>query len=161
MPHDHSGAATDKSEITPSSLPPIPEVVWQQPHETHVTNIHKILTTETHKKNHMRESKQWNDVESQTLPTKETSSQVSVSNMEPRLGNQTGSTLVQSVNDSKKPQSEIQGHEMNIIANDSGDENISPLKLTNSQIEEQLVRNDITNELYTPLYSTIVLKRRN
>ena len=50
---------------------------------------------------------------------------------------------------------------MNIIANDNGDDNISPPKITNSQIEEQLVRDDITNELYMPLSSTIVLKENN
>ena len=36
----------------------------------------------------------------------------------------------------------------------------SPLPKKTSQIEEQLVRDDITNELYMPLSSTIVLKRK-
>ena len=49
---------------------------------------------------------------------------------------------------------------MDITANDNGDDNISPPKITNSQIEEQLVRDDITNELYMLLSSTIVLKRK-
>ena len=48
---------------------------------------------------------------------------------------------------------------MKIIANDNGDDNISPPIITNSQIEEQLVRDDISNELYMPLSSTIVLTR--
>ena len=91
---------------------------------------------------------------------KETSSQVSGSNTEPHLGNQTGSTPVQSLNDSKKPQSAIQRHEMNIKAIDKGNDNISRPKITNSPIEEQLVRDEITNELYMPLSSTIVLKRK-
>ena len=43
---------------------------------------------------------------------------------------------------------------------DSGDDNISPPAITISQIKEQLVRVDITNELYMPLSSTIVLKRK-
>ena len=42
----------------------------------------------------------------------------------------------------------------------NGDENISPPEITTSQIEEQLVRDDITNELYMPLSSTIALKRK-
>ena len=42
---------------------------------------------------------------------------------------------------------------------DNGDDNISP-ENTTSQIEERLVRDDITNELCMPLSSTIVLKRR-
>ena len=72
MPRLHSGVAIDRPETTHLTLPPIPEVVWQQPHETHVTNIHKILTNETHKNTHMPESKQRSDVESQTSPLKET-----------------------------------------------------------------------------------------
>ena len=42
----------------------------------------------------------------------------------------------------------------------TGDDNISPPEITTSQIREQLVRDDITNELYMPLSSTIVLKRK-
>ena len=48
MPRLHSGAATDRSEVTHLTLPPMPNVVWQQPRETHVTNIQKTLTDETH-----------------------------------------------------------------------------------------------------------------
>ena len=44
---------------------------------------------------------------------------------------------------------------MNITANDNGDDKISPPKN-----EKQLVREDITNEHYMPLSSTIVLKRK-
>ena len=56
----------------------------------------------------MPETKQRNDVESQTSPMKETSPQVAGSSTEPLLGNQTGSTPVQSLNDSNESQSEIQ-----------------------------------------------------
>ena len=42
----------------------------------------------------------------------------------------------------------------------NGDDTISPPEITTSQIAEQIVRDDITNELYMPLYSTIVLKRK-
>ena len=41
---------------------------------------------------------------------------------------------------------------------DSGDDNISPPEITTSEIEERLVRDDITNELYMSLSSTIVPK---
>ena len=119
------------------------------------------MTTETHKINQIPESKQRSDVESQKSPMKETSPQVCVSSTEPLPGDQTRSTLVQSFNDSNKPQSEIQQHEKNMIANDNGNDNISPAKITTSQIEEQLERDDITNELYIPLSFTIVLKRKN
>ena len=43
---------------------------------------------------------------------------------------------------------------------DNGDDNISPPVKANSQIEERLVRDETTNELYMPLSSTIVLKRK-
>ena len=49
---------------------------------------------------------------------------------------------------------------MNITTNDNGDDKISPPKITSSQIEEQLVRDDTTNEVYIPLSCTIVLKRK-
>ena len=53
---------------------------------------------------------------------KDTSNQVSGSRTEPILGNQTGSTPVQSLNDSKKCQREIQRQEMNETANDNGND---------------------------------------
>ena len=43
---------------------------------------------------------------------------------------------------------------------DNGIDNISPPVITISQIEERLVRDETTNELYMPLCSTIVLKRK-
>ena len=70
MPRLHSGAATDRPEVTHSILPPIPEVVWQQPQETHLTTVHKDFTNETHEDTHI--PKQKIDVEAQTSPIKET-----------------------------------------------------------------------------------------
>ena len=92
---------------------------------------------------------------------KETSPQVSGFRTELFPGNQTWSTPVQSLNDSKKRQSEFQRHQMNMTVNVNGDDNNFLPKITNSQIEEQPVRDVITNELYVPLSSTIVLKRKN
>ena len=43
---------------------------------------------------------------------------------------------------------------------DNGNDNISPLEITTSQLEERLVMDDFTNELNMPLSSTIVLKRK-
>ena len=108
----------------------------------------------------MPESKQRSDVESQTPPIKETSPQVPVSSTEPLLGNQNRSPLVPSLNDSKKPSSEIQRYETDMTTCGSGDSNISPPPITISQIEDRLVRDDSTNELYMPLSSTIILKRK-
>ena len=158
MPRLHSGAATDRPEVTHLTLPPIPEVVWQQPQETHLTNIHNDLTNKTHK--HTHTPKQKNDVEAQTSPIKETSSQVPGSDTESLLENQTRSIPVQCPNDSNKQQNEIQRNEIGLKTNGNGDDNISPPEITTSQIQEQLLRDDITNEVYMPLCSTIVLKRK-
>ena len=160
MPRLHSGAAIDRPETTQLKLPPIPEVVWQQPQENHISNIYQTVTNETYNNTHMPESKQRSDVESQTSPIKETSPQVSVSSTEPLLGNQTRSALVPSLDDSKKPSSEIQRYKTDMTTCDTGDDNISRPAITISQIEVQLVRDETTNELYMPLSSTIVLKRK-
>ena len=88
MPRLRSGAAIDRPELTQLTLPPIPEVVWQQPQETHLTNIYNDLTNETQKDTHT--PKQKKDVEAQTSPIKETSSQVSGSDTEPLQENKLG-----------------------------------------------------------------------
>ena len=132
----------------------------QQPQETHVSNIYQTVTNENHGNTHMPEPKQRSDVESQTSPIKETSPQVSVSNTEPLLGIETRSTLVPNLNESKKPSPENQRNEIDITICDSRDDDISPPAITISQVEEQLVRDDSTNELYMPLFSTIFLKRK-
>ena len=108
----------------------------------------------------MPESKQRSDVVSQTSPIKETSPLVSVSSTEPLLGDQTRNPLVPSLNESKKPSSKVQRYDTDMTACDSGDSNISPPPITIWQIEERLVSDDSTNELYMPLSSTIVLKRK-
>ena len=108
----------------------------------------------------MPESKQRNNVESQTSPIKETPSQVSGSDTESLLQNQTRSALVQCPNDSNKRQDEIQRNETDMTAKHSGDDIMSPPEIIASQIEERLVGDDATNELYMPLSSTIVLKRK-
>ena len=156
MPLLHSG--DDRPEATHLKLPPIPEVVWQQPQEIHLTTIHNDLTNETHK--HTHTPKQKNDVEAHTSPIKETSSQVSGSDTESSLDNQTRSIPVQCPNDSNKQQNEIQRNEIGLTTYGNGDDNISPPEITTSQIQEQLVRDDITNEIYLPLSSTIILKRK-
>ena len=121
MPRLHSGAAIDRPETT--KLPPIPEVVWQQPQETHLIDIHNKSTHNIKRKN---------DVEAQASPIKETSSQVSGSDTESLLEKQTRSTPVQYPIDSKKHQLEIQRNETDMTTRDSGDDNIPPPKITAS-----------------------------
>ena len=108
----------------------------------------------------MPEFRQKNDVQLQTSPIKETSSQVSGSDSGLLLENQTRSTPVQCPNDSRKQQNEIQWDETDLTTYSNGHDNISPPEITTSKIEERLVRVDITNELYKPLSSTFVLKRK-
>ena len=91
MPRLHSGAAVDRPEVTHLTPPPVPEVVWQQTQETHLTNIHDVLTNDTHKDTYTPEFKQRKDVETQTSPINETSSQISGSDTESLLENQTRS----------------------------------------------------------------------
>ena len=160
MPCLHFGAAIDRPETTHLKLPPIPEIVWQQPQETHVPSIYQHLINETYKNTHTPESKQRTAVESQTSPIKDTSTQVPVSSTEPLLGNQTRSALVPSLKDSKKPNSEIQRNEIDMTTYDNGDDNISLPVLTISQIEERLVKDETINEIYMPLSSTFVLIRK-
>ena len=158
MPRLHSGAATDRPEVNHLKFPPIPEVVLQQPQETYLNSIHNDLTDETHK--HTHTPKQKNDVEAQTSPIKETSSQESGSNTEPLLETQPRSIPVQCPNDSNKQQTETQQNEIGSTTYGNGDDNISPPQITTSQIQEQLVTDENTNELYMPLSYTVVLKRK-
>ena len=139
MPRLHSVAERSVTHLT---LPPIREVVWQQPQETHLTNIHKVLTNGTHKDTQIPVIKQRNDVEAQTSPITETSSQVSGSDSESLLENQTRSTAVQCPNDSKKQQNEISRNEFDMTTYNNGDDNLSPPEITKSKIEERLVRDD-------------------
>ena len=99
-------------------------------------------------------------MESQTSPRSKVSPQLSASDTESLLGNQTRSGSVQCPNDSTKQQREIQRNETDMTDYDSGDDNISPHKVLTSQIEKRLVRDDINNEFYMPLPSTIALKGR-
>ena len=91
---------------------------------------------------------------------KGTSSQVSGPDRESLLENQTRSLPVQCPNESKKQQKEIQRNETDMTTYDNGDDNIFPPEITTSQIEERLLSDEISNELYMPLSSTIVLKRK-
>ena len=116
------------------------------------------MTNKTHK--HTHTPKQKNGGEAQTSPRKETSSRVSGSDTESLLENQTRSIPVQCPNDSNKQQNKIQRNEIGLTTYGNGDDNISPPEITTSQIQEQLARDDITNEFYMQFSSTIVLKRK-
>ena len=76
----------------------------------------------------MAEFRQTNDVESQTLPIKVNSPQVSGADTESLLENQTRTTPVQCLNNSKKQQHEFQRNETDMKTQESADDNISPPK---------------------------------
>ena len=110
-------------------------------------------------KNSTKKIKHKIDVESQTSAIRETSSQVSGFDTESLMGNQTWSTPVQCLNDSKTQQLEIQRNETDMTTYDSGDDNLSPPKKQIHKLESN-VSGAPTNEIYMPLSSTIVLKRK-
>ena len=153
MPRLHSGAACDRPEKNGiSKLPPIPEVVWQQPTEivTNQDNLNKTNNDSTLKTN----------VASQTSPTKGTQPQNHVVAKEQPSRNQTGNEPVPFPDCCKNSSTDIQNTEQHVVTTLNGDTAAPPLTTTTPLIEEELVRDEQTNEVYLPLTTTVVLKRK-
>ena len=152
MPRLHSGTACDRPETNKiSKLPPIPEVVWQQHTENHtkqdnLNNINKDLTLKT-------------NVASQMSPPKGTQSQNYMDTTEHPPENHTGNEPVLFL-DCSKNTTNTQNAEQHVVTTRSGDTTTSPLTTATPLIEEGLVRDKQTNEIYLPLTSTVVLKRK-
>ena len=152
MPRLHSGPACDRPELNAKSkLPPIPEVVWQQPMENDtkqdkLNNINKDSTLKT-------------NVASQIAPPKENKPQSHVDTTEQPPGNQTGNEPVQ-FPDYPKNSTNTQNAQQHAETTPSRDITTSPLTTATPLIEEGLVRDEQTNEVYLPLTSTVVLKRK-
>ena len=150
MPRLHSETACDRPEITKESkLPPIPEAVWQQPTENdtkqdNLNNINKDSTLKT-------------NVASQTSPPKGNQPQSYVDTTERPPGNQTGNEVVPFL-DCSKNSTNNQNAEQHVVTTPSRDIKTSPLTTATPLIEEGLVRDEQTNEIYLPLTSTVVLK---
>ena len=151
-PRLHSGAAHDRPETKTSKLPPIPEVVWQQPTEI-ITNQDKI-------KNTNNDSTLKTNVASQTSPPKGTQSQNHVDTTEHPPGNQTGNEPVSFLDCSKNYSTNTQNTEQHVVNTFNGDIRTLLLTTATPLIEEGLVRDEQTNEIYLPLTSTVVLKRK-
>ena len=152
MPRLHSGAACDRPESTEiSKLPPIPEVVWQQPTEivTNQDNLNKTTNESAIKTN----------VASQTSPPKGTQPQNHVDTTEQSSENQTGNEPVLFLDCSKNSSTDIQNTERHVVTTLNGDTTTPPLTTATPIIEEALERDEETNEVYLPLTSTVVLKR--
>ena len=74
-------------------------------------------------------------------------------------GNQTGSELVP-FHDCFKNPTNTQKAEQHVVTTHNGDTTASPLTTATPLIEEELVRDEQLNEIYLPLTSTVVLKRK-
>ena len=75
-------------------------------------------------------------------------------------GNQTGNEPVPLLNCSKNCPTDIQKPEQHVTTTFSVDTATPPLTTATPLIEEGLVRDEHTNQVYLPLTSTVVLKRK-
>ena len=153
MPRLHSGTARDWPETNEiSKLPPFPEVVWQQPTE--------IITDQDNLNNTNNEPTVKTDVASQTTPLKGTQPQNHMDTTEQRSGNQTGNLPVPFLDCSKNSSNNTQNKEQHAVTTPNG-LTTTPFPTTATPlIEEGQVRDKQTNEIYLPLTSTVVLKRK-
>ena len=75
-------------------------------------------------------------------------------------GNQTGNEPVSFLDCSKNSPTNTQNREEHVATTPNGDTTTPPLTTATPLIEEGLVRDEQTNEIYFPLTSTVVLKRK-
>ena len=99
-------------------------------------------------------------VASQTSPPKGTRPQSYVVATEQPSGNKTGNEPVLFLNCSKNRPTDVQNSKQCVMTTLIGDTTIPLLIITTPLIEEGLVRDEQTNEVYLPLTSTVVLKRK-
>ena len=153
MPRLHSGTARDRPETNAiSKHPPIPEVVWQQPTEN-VTNQDNLNNTHN-------DSTFMLNVASQKSPPKGTQPQNHVVATEQSSANQTWNEPVSFLDCSKNSSTNTQNTEQHVVTTPNGDTTTPSLTTATPLIEEGLVRDEQTNEIYLPLTSTVVLKRK-
>ena len=100
------------------------------------------------------------NVASQTSPPRGTQSQNHVDTTEHPPGNQTGNEPVPFLDCSKNSSTNAQNTEPHVMTTHKGDTATSPLTIATPLIEEGLVRDEQTSEIYLPLMSTVVLKRK-
>ena len=75
-------------------------------------------------------------------------------------GNQTGNEPVSFLDCSKNSSTNTQNTEQHVVTAPNGDTTTPPLTTATPLIEERLVRDEQTNEIYLPLTSTVVPKRK-
>ena len=99
-------------------------------------------------------------VANQTSPPKRNQPQNHVVATEKPPGNETGNEPVLFLICSKKCLTDIQISEQHVTTTPTGDITTPPPTTTTPLTEEGLVRDEQTNEVYLPLTSTVVLKRK-
>ena len=152
-PRLHSGAACDRPETHEiPKLPPIPGVVWQPPTD--------IVTDQDILNNTKTDSTLKTTVASQTSPPKGNQPQRRVAATEHPTGSQTGNEPVPFLNCFKNSSTVIHNTEQHVVNTLNGDTTTPPLTTATPLIEEGLVRDEQTNEVYLPVTSTVVLKRK-
>ena len=124
---------------------------WQQPTEN-VTNQDNLKIT--------NDSTIKTNVASQTSPPKGTQPQNQVDTTEQSSGYQTGNEPVLLLDCSKNSSANTQSTEQHVVTTPNGDTTTPLLTTTTPLIEQGLVRDEQTNEVYLPLTSTVVLKRK-
>ena len=92
-------------------------------------------------------------------PPKGTQSQDYVDTTEHHPGTQTGNELVP-FHDCSKNSTNTENAEQHVMTAPTGDKTTSPLTTATPLIEEGLVRDEQTNQIYLPLTSTVILKRK-
>ena len=75
-------------------------------------------------------------------------------------GNQTGNEPVSFIDCSKNSSTNTQKTEQHVVNTPNGDTTTPSLTTATTLTEEGLVRDEQTNEIYLPLTSTVVLKRK-
>ena len=100
------------------------------------------------------------NVASQTSPPKGNQPQNYVVATDQPPGNQTANERVPFLDCSKNYFTNIQNTEQHVVTTFNGDTTTPPLTTANPLVAEELVRYEQKNELYLPLTSTVVLKRK-
>ena len=142
----------DRRQMKNQNLPPIPEIVWQQPTE--------IVTDQDNLNNTHNDSTLKTNVANQTPPPKGNQPENHVEATEQPSGNQTANEPVPFLDCTKNSPTNIQNTKQHAVTFPNGDATTPPLTMATPLIEEALVRDEQTNEIYLPLISTVVLKRK-
>ena len=160
MPRFQSVAACDRPGTTKTpKFPPVPEVAWQQSPETFTDQCNFNNTNNDSTIYYTHET--WKTtVASQTSPPKGFQPQNYVVTTEQPPGNQIGNEPVSLLSCSNNCSTDIQESEQHETTTLLGDTTIPPLTTITPLIEEGLVGDELTIEVYLQLTSTVVLKRK-